>query len=140
MKNLWDEVLFCPTLPKILRWITILSHSVEKFVRWITILSHTTEKFVWWITILYHSAEKLVRWITIFIKLFCVEIFGKKYGILEMQVFDYFIKKTSFEFCNKVFPFKVFFCKYFDMWYFILTPLIFWSIIKPTYLVASRNF
>ena len=45
--------------------------------------------------------------------------------------FIFFLQKTSFEFFKNVFGFQVILWKYFVLWYFILTPPIFWSIIKP---------
>ena len=45
-------------------------------------------------------------------------------GILEMQVSVYFFKqKLISNFSKNVFLFKVIFCRYFDVWYFNLTPI-----------------
>ena len=49
----------------VVKWISILSHSIETFVRWNTILSNSVEIIEERITILSHSVEKFKRWIKI---------------------------------------------------------------------------
>ena len=47
------------------KWIAILSHSVENFVKSITILSHSVKSFVRWKTIFSQSAENFVRYLRV---------------------------------------------------------------------------
>ena len=60
------------------------------------------------------------RWIRIFRKLFYVNIFGEKIrNFGNARVCLFFLRKICFEFFTNVFRFKVIFCKYFGLWYFI---------------------
>ena len=111
-KNLWSELQFCKTLPKI-----VFSNKMFIFC----FFGKGKVWIFWAATKTFHNENYQFQSL-------------KSYNSWKIILCEFF------ELIKNVFLFKAIFCKYFVLWYFNLTPPLFWSIIKPTLIVASWNF
>ena len=111
-KILWSELQFCLTVLKMLRGESQFVSQCPKYcdVRWITIVSHSALNFE--VNNIFVSVEYFVRWI-----LFLSN--SAENFVVSPLCLLFFFNLAG------VFLFRVIFCEYFQLWYFISIPPMF---------------